>query len=360
MNLASSLVKMAQVQAQKQSRKRKRDEVVTTYLQGTSRKAHRLRGGLKAAIEKQIALEPGPSATGVSDTSATSASTGTECQFCKPVLGKLKANFDSLVRTGGELRHSKRVLPEPRKLHYRNIVAQNEWIRANLFDALGNYRYCQRCINKVLGIGTQRLAHQRAIKRREALIPVVDMTKLEVANQGLQGFVMMPEDHSNFAQWWATLEGASVVSVRFPHSSHSLARRSSNFSKRSVREDFLQFVDANSQPNGRNSSSFGAQFYFLPKYSRVGEPKKGEQGSTVKADRSVICEFNRAQAECGKEGCSERSAFRWLKEHRPKHAICPPRTDYCDLCKELNEEINRQKTILHRLRHSGNVSDTKL
>ena len=93
MNLASSLVKMAQVQAQKQSRKRKRDEVVTTYLQGTSRKAHRLRGGLKAAIaEKQNALEPGPSATGVSDTSATSAST--ECQFCKPVLGKLKANFD--------------------------------------------------------------------------------------------------------------------------------------------------------------------------------------------------------------------------------------------------------------------------
>jgi hypothetical protein len=186
------------------------------------------------------------------------------------------------------------------------------------------------------------------------------MTKSQVVTQGLEEFVMMPEDYDNFEQWWPSLEDTSVVSVRFPHSSHGLARRSSNFSKRSVQEDFLHFVDTNSQPNGRNASSFGAQFYFLPKYSRIGEPKKGEQGSAEKVDRSVICEFNRVQAECNGEGCSERSAFRWLKEHRPKHAICPPRTDYCDLCKELNEGINRQKTILQRLRHSGNCSDTQL
>ena len=49
-----------------------------------------------------------------------------------------------------------------------------------------------------------------------------------------------------------------------------------------------------------------------------------------------------------------------MKEDRPKHAVCPPHTDYCDKCKELKEEINRQATILQRLRHAGNSSDVEL
>ena len=76
--------------------------------------------------------------------------------------------------------------------------------------------------------------------------------------------------------------------------------------------------------------------------------------------QSLVCEFNRVQQERGKETCSERSVFRWLKEDRPKHAVCPPRTDYCDKCKELKEEINHQATILQRLRHAGNSSDVQL
>ena len=64
---------------------------------------------------------------------------------------------------------------------------------------------------------------------------------------------------------------------------------------------------------------------------------------------SLLCEFNRAQCEAGKEGCSEHSAFRWLKQHRLKHAICPHQTDYCNTCKELVEEMNRQRTILQLL-----------
>ena len=107
------------------------------------------------------------------------------------------------------------------------------YIHNNLFDALGNYHYCQKYINKVL-----------------------------------------------------------IIGVRFPHSSHGLARRSSNVSKRSVQEDFFHFGDTNSQPNGRNASSFGAQFYFLCKCTRIGKPQKGEQSSAEKVNRSVISEFN--------------------------------------------------------------------
>lgn len=79
-----------------------------------------------------------------------------------------------------------------------------------------------------------------------------------------------------------------VVNVRYPHESHGLARKTSNSSKKSVQDDFLQFVDLNSQPNGRNSNSFGALFYFLP---------------------TLVCEFNCVQEEEGRGKCSKRSAF---------------------------------------------------
>ena len=76
--------------------------------------------------------------------------------------------------------------------------------------------------------------------------------------------------------------------------------------------------------------------------------------------QSSVHEFNRVQQERCKETCSECSVFRWLKEDRPKHAVCLPRTDYCDKCKELKEETNRQSTILQRLWHAGNSSDVEL
>ena len=340
------------------SRKGKRGRTCTTYLEGAARKAHRLRQDLEVAMEtsKESPSEPTTSTSGTS-------SSACPCTSCKPVLEKLKPTFTSLVRRGRDLRHRKRVMPEPRKPdkpHYRNLVEQNKWIRSSLFDALGNYRYCPKCISRVLGIGTQRLAHQRAIKRRQALIPVVDMTKPEVETRGLKEFAVVPDGFDCLETWWQSLRVDHVVQVQYPHSGHGLARKTSNNAKGYVKDDFLKFVDTNSQPNGRNASSFGPQFYFLPQYTRIGEPKRGEGERSEKSQRSLICEFNRAQLELGRSVCSDRSAFRWLKEHRPKHAICPHRTDYCDVCKQLNEEINRQKTVLQRLRHAGNSSDSQL
>ena len=37
-----------------------------------------------------------------------------------------------------------------RLTNYRNLVAQNAWMSSNLFDALGNYKYCSACIVSVL------------------------------------------------------------------------------------------------------------------------------------------------------------------------------------------------------------------
>ena len=49
-----------------------------------------------------------------------------------------------------------------------------------------------------------------------------------------------------------------------------------------------------------------------------------------------------------------------MKEERPKHGVCPHQKDYCDQCKEFNEQINRLKTILNRLRHTGDSSEETL
>ena len=94
--------------------------------------------------------------------------TNDPCTSCKPTLEKLQPVFECFVRSDVELRYRKRVLPEPRrsdKAHYSNLVAQNEWIRSNLFDALGNYRDCQTCITEVYGIGSQWLAYQRSVNQ---------------------------------------------------------------------------------------------------------------------------------------------------------------------------------------------------
>ena len=154
----------------------------------------------------------------------------------------------------------------------------------------------------------------------------------------LENFIVRPEGVDNFVHWWATVQKTDQVKVRYPHAQHGLVRKPSNLEKRSIREDFLLFVDENSHPNGRNAGSAGAQYYFSPKFTQIGEATKSEKNSDQKASHSLLCEFNRSQKEQDKEGCSERSAFRWLKEDRPKHVICPHQTDYCDRCKEFKEE----------------------
>ena len=81
----------------------------------------------------------------------------------------------------------------------------------------------------------------------------------------------------------------------FPHEHHGLAGRVSNHSKQDVLADFLEFVDANSQPNGRQARSYSAQFFFHPKFTRIAPPREGEKNYDEKARSSLVYEFNRGQ-----------------------------------------------------------------
>ena len=90
-----------------------------------------------------------------------------------------------------------------------------------------------------------------------------------------------------------------MVDVRYLHDHHGLAERSSNHAKTQLMEDFLEFVDKNSQPNGRHSGSHSEQYFFLPKFSRINPPDPKEINDQLKAKSSLITEFNRAQEERG-------------------------------------------------------------
>ena len=62
-------------------------------------------------------------------------------------------------------------------------------------------------------------------------------------------------------------------------------------------EEFLLFVDINSQSNGRSADSSGPTLYFLPKFSTIQAPKFGVNQFEEHLKRSVVGEFNRTQQE---------------------------------------------------------------
>ena len=243
------------------------------------------------------------------------------------------------------------------------LVAQNQWIRENLFDAHGNYLYCVACIVNNLGVYTERLSRQRQIKVRLCQEPIVVMTKKEVVEKKLVSFVLHPDVDESVTEgvnWWETLDDGDDVDVIFPHEQHGLTGKPSNHSKPATKDAFLRFVDANSHPNGRQAGSYSAQFYFIPKFTRIEPPSAGEKDFEKKARSSVVWVFNRAQEEAGESTCSGFAARQWLKEYRAKVALHPHKSDYCDTCKYYKEDTSRQQAILKRLSQSGSATEKDL
>ena len=94
--------------------------------------------------------------------------------------------------------------------------------------------------------------------------PIVEMTKREVQEKRLVDCVLQDDDELlTFALWWKTKDDNDTIKVQYPHHRHGLAGKPSNHSKLEVMSQFLKFVDTNSQPNGRQASSYSAQLMHL-------------------------------------------------------------------------------------------------
>ena len=304
------------------TRKGWREASKKLFLQGKSRGPHTLSRDLNHSFGGDE--EAGPSSSACLPTGQS------VCTKCAPVLGKYKDTFFSLKRQGTEQKRAKSINPHPKRpylQHYRDLNAQTNWLRANVFGSLGNYLYCSECIRNAFSISKKRLVRQRAMKQKESSEPIREMKKNEVEEQHLGEYVVMPDGCIDcFSTWWASLSHDSAVQVRYPHSWHALAGRISNSSKRAMQEDFLHFVDLNSQPNGRSSGSFGPTYYLLPKFATIQTPKKDAANYEERCQASLVGEFNRCQLECGKQTISNFSTSTWLKKHRPKTCHLPSQT----------------------------------
>ena len=67
------------------------------------------------------------------------------CSQCKPVLTKYADVFRGMIHQGSQRKRKICTNPNPKKteaIAYRDLVTQNEWLRQNMFDSLGNYLYC--------------------------------------------------------------------------------------------------------------------------------------------------------------------------------------------------------------------------
>jgi hypothetical protein len=134
------------------------------------------------------------------------------------VLQKYEETFKGLLRQGSELKRRKIISPHPSKpnfQHYRDIVKQNEWLRNNIFDPMGNFLFCTKCIRTTLGISSKRLSRLRTQKRAQFNEPIREMSKSAVEEGKLGPYVVMPPGCDiAFVQWWNSLDQETLVAVR--------------------------------------------------------------------------------------------------------------------------------------------------
>ena len=138
---------------------------------------------------------------------------------------------------------------------------------------------------------------------------------------------------------------------------HKLSGKPSHRARLNLKANFLAFVDASRAPNGRRVGSSSPEYYFDAMFSTFLAPNKKDQAYETKVQRSVV---NLAQRANNLPTVGNTSAREWLRKECLKTAICPPKSDFCDMCKEYCEEISRAQTTANRMVESGNAEATAL
>jgi hypothetical protein len=312
----------------------------SAYRQGRARGAYHLRKEISAGLNSS----PGGS-EGV-------------CRNCKTLLD-LRDIFNSFVHSGNDLKKRRVGYPKPSDAAYRNVKKQNEYLLKTVFDGKGNYVYHRECIRHAFGVGTQRLSRLRRVVREKSSTPFLELPKEEVHRYS---DIVLPKGCEEQASTWLLSQpDEAVISCRNNPQRHGNAGKRSHHAKSEiVLQRFTEFIDCNSSPNGRKEGSHGATFYFNPKFYTLRTPNPDDPQYEYKCKHSVLYEFNRTLEEEGVGKISIGTFHSWLKQHRPYVGICPSQSDYCDKCKEYNEEIARARQIANRLKQSGHSTEESI
>jgi hypothetical protein len=227
-------------------------------------------------------------------------------------------------------------------------------ILVSLFDTRGNPMHEGECVKRLFGIGRTRFASVHDKAKVKHTVTVVRRDEVTEVDQRT-GRVIAPPNarlHDGGIAWFANLEPHDPVELRIRRG-HGLEGRPSNNAKPpDVLEDFREFVNANSAPNGRRPGTGHAEYYFAAHFSSVDRsyattPKPGHY--------SLLEEFNKAQRAAGKESgmIGATTLARWLARFFSKHALCPHKSDYCDTCAEFAVQLHSAIKTLQRYRAGG-------
>lgn len=327
-------------------REKRREESVKKYLEGEARRPYILREDIARGLKTR-------SDENMEERRKNSMSSSCTCQ---ETLGQFSDMFKNMLHTGQKLINRASIQqPKTTSKQYRNINQQNKWLLENVFDSYGNYIFCFSCIKTILEVGGKRLHRLRDMKRQQVNAATIHLRKHQVPLERI-GDVVPPVKETNVLEWWMSLEDSSMVELRSPPKLHG---GTSNYRKEELLPRFLDFIDHNSQPNGRRVGSHGPLFFLNATFDRLNAPSVSEVGKPEPwKRRSFVYEFNRTLED--ERRISNGTAKKWLKMYRPKHAICPKKTDYCEMCVECQEQKKRHETISMRLQQNGNGNEDEI
>jgi len=327
-------------------REKRRKDSVKKFLNGEARRPYILREDISCGLKDQA----------INSFCEESENINSSSCVCQETLGKFADSFKSMLHTGPKLFNRASIQqPKTANKKYRDINQQNKWLLDNVFDSYGNYTFCFSCIKNILDVGGKRLHRLRGIKRQQASAPTIRVRKDQVSTEQTCN-VVPPATVTNVLGWWASLENSSIIELHNPPKLH---HGKSNYSKEDLLTRFLGFIDNNSQPNGRRVGSHGPLFFLNSKFDRINAPSASEAGKPDQwKRRSLVYEYVRTLEE--NKSISNGTAKKWLKMYRPKHAICPKKTDYCEMCVECQEQKRRHETISVRLQQEGNGNEDEI
>ncbi len=311
-------------------RENRKQNSVENYLNGDARRPYVLREDIACGLKDigdQIDIGPALCA-------------------CKKTLGKFSDSFSNMLHNN---------LSSGQSLTTKNRKLQNKWLLENIFDSHGNYIFCFSCIKSILKVSGRRIGRLRDIKRKLGQSATVKIRKDQVLPEQTND-VIPPINEPNVLSWWLNLKNSSMVEL---HSSPKLHNGKSNNNKDELQDLFLSFIDNNSQSNGRRVGSHGPLYFLNSKFDRINTPSLScaDKPETWKR-RSLVYEFNRTLE--GNTSISNGTAKKWLKSFRPKTAISPQKTDYCEMCAECQEQKRRHETISMRLQQEGNGNEAEI
>jgi len=271
-----------------------------------------------------------------------------------------------------------------------STASQREFIKAQLLNPDGGYRYCSKRIIETLHISAKRLAKIRKQSQCDVANPCTrPFTISDILKFNLTEAAILPEEDtmhldltllSDVKEWLTHAEPSRILLVKDSQSSinhHNAGRTPNSSHTHHTLAQFKLFISNNSAHNGRSEFYTGLRFYLdasflslLPPW-RPTEPEIPIESMAVPptdyqlknlatwsryrslATNSVLNKFNVAQRESGDQEISGTTLLSWMRTHFKGYGIPPHESGVCDTCATFNTIIARCNSTLSRVQQAG-------